>query len=849
MRSGHWVIEMRMTLKQMRYYARNYVAVTLAILLGIGFVACSIMAGQVLDATTRNSLAVQYRGTDIIATSNAGPIAEAEIEAIEITDGVATVETRSLVFTDVVAGTRSRYAQVSQFPETQSIRDGLRLESGRFPQGSNEVFLVDTVAAQLELDTGDTISMLPLTGQNAPGSALTMTVVGSGSGGSGLAQANNPDIYAWPEQVNSWAGEWDSGTLLITIDPAVDADQVVTAIEEVVSGDLIVRTYAQQVESVASDIGGDAQLLSYGLLGFALIALFVAGVVIMNTFSILIAQRSRNLALMRCVGATKRQIRRSVLIEAVVVGVIASVIGTAAGLMVTTGGANLINRIFPSANIATNVPIPATAIAWPLILGIAVTVIASLSPAQTATRVAPLAALRPQSALVQRIRIDMLRLGLCVVLIGGGGILIALGMMLSSDAASLPALLLGVFGGVVSFCGVLVGAVLIVPRVAAAFGTMATRVGGAPAYVAASNSTRNPKRATSTAVALLIAVALITMMSVGAESVKSTLGKEIDARSPVDLQIATEDVYSSAVTNGPAMPEGVMQIVQSQDNISESVLAARSLVTLEGQELDVLGIEPAAALRISRAPAQLEGLSDETVILAQSTAENLGVVNGDAITLAAEGTSATFTAIVSPEWAGSLVISRNAASALFPNQPANVVWLRFQDGIDVGEAVGSLQDSLDRFDRLYMDGGAEDKAANYEVLDTMLLVVTGLLGIAVIIALVGVGNTLSLSVIERTRESAILRAIGLTIGQFRVMLAIEGVILAMVGAAIGIVLGIAYGFAGAFTILSGSWGLSFAIPLERLVLIVLVAIAAGVASSVLPARRAVRVSPVEALAE
>jgi putative ABC transport system permease protein len=849
MRSGHWVIEMRMTLKQMRYYARNYVAVTLAILLGVGFVACSIMVGQVLDATTRNSLAVQYRGTDIIATSNSGQVPEGDIDAIEQVTGVASVETRSLVFSDVVAGTRSRYAQVSQLPVTQSIRDGLRLESGRLPQGPNEVFLLDTLASQLEVDTGDTISMLPLTGQDAPGSTLTMTVVGIGSGGSGLAQANNPDIYAWPEQVNTWVGEWDPETLLTTIDPAADADQVVTAIEEAVSGDLTVRTYAQQVDSVASDIGGDAQLLSYGLLGFALIALFVAGVVIMNTFSILIAQRSRNLALMRCVGATKQQIHRSVLIEAIVVGVIASVIGTAAGLMVTTGGVHLINRIFPSANIATDVPIPGTATAWPLILGIAVTVIASLAPAQTATRVAPLAALRPQSALVQRIRIDVLRLGLCVVLIGGGGILIALGMVLSSEAASLPALLLGVFGGMVSFCGVLVGAVLIVPRVAATFGGVASRVGGAPAYVAASNSIRNPKRATSTAVALMIAVTLITMMSVGAESVKSTLGKEIDARSPVDLQIATEDIFSSAVTKGPAMPEGVMQIVESQGDISESVLATRSLVTVEGQELDVIGIEPAAALRISRAPAQLQGLSDETVILAQSTAENLGVVNGDAVALSAEGTRATLTAIVTPEWAGSLIISQNAASALFPDQPANVVWLRFRDGIDVDEAVGSLQDSLNRFDRLYMDGGAEDKAANYDVLDTMLLVVTGLLGIAVIIAIVGVGNTLSLSVIERTRESAILRAIGLTTGQFRAMLAIEGVILAVVGAVIGIVLGIAYGFAGAFTILSGSWGLSFAIPTERLVVIMLVAVIAGVVSSVLPARRAVRVSPVAALAE
>jgi putative ABC transport system permease protein len=229
-------------------------------------------------------------------------------------------------------------------------------------------------------------------------------------------------------------------------------------------------------------------------------------------------------------------------------------------------------------------------------------------------------------------------------------------------------------------------------------------------------------------------------------------------------------------------------------------------------------------------------------------ADWLGIVDGDQVTLSVNGNESTFLARVS-EWGGDIVVSMDDARKLAPDAPVSELWLRFDDDVDVSQAMGDLQDSLEPFDRLYIEGGARDKAANYEVLDTMLLIVTALLGVAVIIAIVGVGNTLSLSVIERTRESAILRAIGLTVSQLRVMLAIEGVILALVGSIIGIALGIVYGYAGAVSLLNNAWGVRFSLPLDRIILIVAIAILAGLLSSVLPAQRAIRTSPVEALAE
>jgi putative ABC transport system permease protein len=232
----------------------------------------------------------------------------------------------------------------------------------------------------------------------------------------------------------------------------------------------------------------------------------------------------------------------------------------------------------------------------------------------------------------------------------------------------------------------------------------------------------------------------------------------------------------------------------------------------------------------------------------QWIADNEGLVNGNSFRLQANGRDLPLITSIS-ETADDVVISLDDMRVLAPETPVNTVWLRFDNGIDIGRAVGELQDSLAPFDRLWMHGGANDKAANYEVLDTMLLVVTALLGVAVVIAVVGVGNTLSLSVIERTRESAILRAIGLTVRQLRLMLAIEGVLFALVGSVIGIVLGTFYGFAGAVSILSNAWGVTFTLPYGWIGLILTMAILAGLVASVLPAQRAIRTLPVEALAE
>ncbi|HWK80745.1 MAG TPA: FtsX-like permease family protein, partial [Thermomicrobiales bacterium] len=365
---------------------------------------------------------------------------------------------------------------------------------------------------------------------------------------------------------------------------------------------------------------------------------------------------------------------------------------------------------------------------------------------------------------------------------------------------------------------------------------------GAPAALAAANSVRNPRRTTATAMALLVAVTLVTMMSVGAESSKSTLDEAIEARDPVDLVITAESADS-------ALPAAVMRIAPGLPDIQRAMPVTMATLPVDGTLQTVLGVDPEVARQISAAPSQLDGLADGVAVVSSGTAEQQGIADGAVLTFADPAGDISLKASVTDLAGFDVLVTASDLARIAPDAPVQRLWIQFRDGANGREATGRVQDALSGYGQFWYQGGASAKANNARVLDTLLLVVTLLLGVAVVIALVGVGNTLSLSVIERTRESAILRAMGLTRGQMRRMLALEGMLIALVGAALGIVLGIAYGALGTLTLFGDTFGVALAVPWDRVGLIVLIGLLAGVLASVLPARTALKVSPVAALAE
>ncbi|OIQ79413.1 ABC transporter permease YtrF precursor [mine drainage metagenome] len=372
---------------------------------------------------------------------------------------------------------------------------------------------------------------------------------------------------------------------------------------------------------------------------------------------------------------------------------------------------------------------------------------------------------------------------------------------------------------------------------------------------------RNPRRTAATSTALLIGVTLVTMMSAGAMSARATLGDKLDATYPVD--VAVQSVPGTDGGTGGLPPRAASTVARVPGVRTVVPLTqATVLVTPEagsgapGSTETLHGISASDAVTVLRDGASVAPLDDRTLVLSSSIAASLKVRTGDIVTVAPTDTAGNARTDVAPRrltvavtalrgW--EALVTPTTMTAVAADAPSPLLWARLTTTDNAPDVVPAIQDALTD-QSVSVTGGAVERASFQRVIDTLLAVVVGLLGVAVVIALVGVANTLSLSVIERRRESATLRAIGLARGQLRVMLAIEGILIAGVGAVLGIGLGLVYGWAGATTMLGSIGPVQLAVPWRDLGLVLLVALVAGFVASVLPGRAAARTSPVAALA-
>ncbi|MCZ2849846.1 ABC transporter permease [Modestobacter sp. VKM Ac-2978] len=357
----------------------------------------------------------------------------------------------------------------------------------------------------------------------------------------------------------------------------------------------------------------------------------------------------------------------------------------------------------------------------------------------------------------------------------------------------------------------------------------------------AGNASRNPRRTAATATALLIGVTLTTTMVVGASSTRATAQAGLAANYPTDVIVETY--------------EGIPVSAQQQLASTEGVLAATGLTRAtvtgsDGEENQVTGIDPAQALPVLRSADRTMLPEPGQIAVPAWSLDGHGVQVDGTMTLDAGDRSRTFTVVAGTD--SMLLLDAVDLQGLVPDAPVQTMWLRLADGIDQNAATDELTDLAGTaLSDPFVTGLASERAAMDSVVDVLLLIVTGLLGIAVLIALIGVGNTLALSVVERRQESGLLRALGLTRGQLRGLLAWEAVLVAGVAAVLGTLVGGAYGLAGATSALgqsSETGTVVISIPWLQVAAIVLVATAAGLLASVLPARRAARIPPVAAIA-
>jgi putative ABC transport system permease protein len=846
-------------LAQVRAHAARLVATCLAIVIAVAFVVATLVLNESLNRTLKDSVAAEFVQADAVlrGPDDAGP------HAVEGPKERQAVAAELLAATRSVPGVRAADEGLEGFGRlrlatgdltdgsfytrirTVAADPGLRwqhLAAGRMPEKAGEV-VVDTRAG---VDVGARVTLFPegtAGSEEAPGTASEPTGRSSEQG-SPVTVVGVTDLTADPQsaglrqtfvtiaQARAWGLE-PSLTVRVLADPGTDAAALATSLADV-SRDIAgsrAQTGAAAADEAVAGLTGDNAALVIVLLAFASIAVLVAALVIANTFSVLVAQRTRELALLRCVGALGRQVRRSVLVEAAVVGLAASAAGVLAGIGLAAGVRAIVR--------GTDLPLALTTFAVPvegvlvgIALGFVVTVGAAVAPARRATRIAPLAALRPMDPAPVRSKRGLLRLLF-------GFLVLVPGILVLALATREHNLLIGIPGGAATFLGVVLLGRRGIPPVVALTGRLAS-AGSVTRELATLGALRNPQRTAATATALLIGVTLTTAMVVGAQSTRVTAGRILDAQYPTDVLVASEE--------GGPLRSGMAARLRNVPGVASTITVLSGTVTTGSTELGVNGVDPAARNVVRAA----EGAPEPgTVVVPKSLVAMLDVENGSTLRFGSGATALDLTVRVTR--AGeSVVLTSGDLLRLDPKATPDTVWLKLDDALDAdgqARAVQAVSAAAVQVDPAAYSYGAVQERAGFDTLLTgMLLFVTGLLGVAVVIAVIGVGNTIALSVIERRQELGLLRAMGLTREQLRMTLLWEALLIAGVAAALGTALGAGYGVIGTICALGNEAEVAVAIPWVQVAAIVVVATLAGAAASVLPSRRAARVSPVAAIA-
>ena len=861
---------LRLTLAQMRRSLGRLTAAGLAIVLGTAFVAATLIAGAVITRTSHDAITASYARADLVVTPPpGGSLTGSDLASTARTDGVAAADGAYQLWVEFVASPKKVYQQVAKVASDPRLEAQV-LVRGALPNRSGEVAIPRPLAERLGLDVGGSLTAdVPVATQDGSSfAAEQLTVVGIVTDPSGAFAQSGGAVVASGQDADRWAQSYADGSAaayasaVVALAPGADLERVRSAIAAAVPAGTTVLTRDEKATAVTAELTDGANVFTTIVLGFAAVAMLVAALVIANTFQVLIAQRTRTLALLRCVGADKRQLRRSVLIEAGLLGLASSLVGLVVGAGLAQIALTVLGRMNLDVPLPSTISVTAAVVLAPRAVGTLITVLAALAPARAATRVAPLAALRPADAPVLSQRRNVPRLVLASLLTVGGAALLVFAVVAGRQLGDLAGLGIGVLGGASSFVGVLVGSVFWVPSVVGRAGRLFAGT-GTSARLAAANAVRNPRRTAATSTALLIGVTLVAMMSTGAASARSTLDGALDDHFPVDVAIGRDlsmfdaDGGEAATLVTPALVSTVERVPGVADVVALRGLTLDLGGRPEPREVSASVLTTGEAASVLRSPSLAAGLDDTHLVLATDTAKNLGIVDGEVLTvggtaeasdgsLSPAGTAVQLTAVVTGLPDGAL-LTPGALGRMGIELPTSQVWARLAQTRDASTVVPAIEDALS-VTAVQITGAAVERAQYQRIIDTLLAVVLGLLAVAVVIALIGVANTLSLSVIERRRESATLRALGLTRRQLRATLAIEGMLISGVGAVLGGLLGTLYGWAGAATVLGVIGEVRLDIPWRDLALVVVVALAAGLLASVLPGRAAARTSPVAALA-
>ena len=716
----------------------------------------------------------------------------------------------------------------------------LSLASGTWPSAANQVAIDASTAEKEHFAPGQRVGII------ARGPEQYFTIAGTVKfGGLTSLGGASMSVFTLPaaQRIFNKEGRYDA--IQIAASGGVTSAQLVRTIAPLLPATAQVRTGQGQAQKQTNDTNSFLSIFKDFLLAFGGIALFVGSFVIANTLSITITQRTRELATLRTIGATRRQVLRSVIVEAFVIGALASVVGLFAGLGLAKG----LNSLLVSFGIdlpQASIVFATRTVVVSLLVGILITLAAALRPALRSTRVPPIAAVR-EGAVLPPSRIARLGAYPAAATTIAALVLLVLGMFLSGVSTATRLLAIGV-GALALFLGVAMLAPRAVPALARVLGWPAARFGGISGVLARGNSIRNPVRTASTASALMIGLALVTFVGVLAAGLRTRFERTVDEIFIANYALTASDNFSpisiasaNALENAPGV-EVVSGVRAGNGRAFGSKVSVTGVSSDVGRVISVkwksggartpelLGLDGAF---VSKDFAKKKHLRVGSPISLKTPTGTIAPVGVRGVYEPPKGGAAPF---------GDVTISATRFDQLYTN-PQNVyTFINMAGGVNAANT-HTLQAALGGFPDAKLQTKSQFKHNQLHGLTLLLNLLYVLLSLSIIVSLFGIVNTLVLTVFERTRELGMLRAVGMTRGQVKRMVRQESVITALLGAAFGIPIGVVLALMVGVAIKYAA----FTVPVATLVVFVIAAIIAGLIAAIFPARRAARLNVLAAL--
>jgi putative ABC transport system permease protein len=840
--------------KNILAHRRRLAATAVAVILGVSLIAGTLVLTDTINQTFGGLYNTVYQGTDAVVRAKAAftgiqnsGAQRAPVDASLVTplrtvpgvaadDGVVRGYARLVGSNGQAVGNPNVMGTVGRSWPTVGQLNPWVLAAGRPPRADNEIVIDQKSASDGHLAVGDTATVLV---QGPPRKMLISGIARFGTASSpGGASVILFTVPAAQKLVGQ-PGKFDS--ISFAAQPGVSQAQLVRNLQAALPAGLEAVTGQQaaneQRSNVMNGLGGFSTLL----LVFAVAALLVGAFMIFNTFSITVAQRTRENGLLRALGATRRQVLSSVLLEAVTVGLLASAVGLGLGVAVAAGLKALLA--------ATGLDIPAGGIVFAprtviiaLVAGTGVTVVAALSPARKAGKVAPIAAMQDAVATStgygsrQRVFVGtgVLALGAAVLFTG----------LLAHP--SRPVLFVGL-GAVLVFFGVaILGRTVSLP-ISRVLGAPLPSLRGVAGTIARQNAMRNPKRTAAAASALMICVGLVSFVTIFASSITAAVNTVYDRSFTGDFIINSGAGGTGGVD--PAMARRVGQLPQVALASGLRVGQAK----IEGGVQQVVAVDPKTAFGIFNVQP-LQGNQNDlgrdaiAVYKTEATDHHLKIGDHIPVLFTATGTRSMRVALIygSGEPAGNYFLGMSAYQANFTSQYDLLVFVKKAPGVSTAAALAAIKTVTRDYPGVTVQNQAQYIAQGLQPINGILNMIYGLLLLTVIIALLGIGNTLALSIYERIREIGLFRAVGMTRRQLRSTIRLESVVIALQGTALGLLIGVLFGWAITHAVnIAGAGVISF--PYRTLVYVIILAALGSVVAAIRPAGRAAKLNILRAI--